>query len=348
MQDKKPYIIDIHTHVAGIGDGRSGCLVSDNLRNSYKYGIYLKAFGVTEAELKEHGDGLTVKRLSEKLATSREIDAAIVLAMDGVIDATGSIDTQKTELYIPNDFILHETAKYPNLFFGASINPYRRDAITLLHQYAAEGAHLIKWIPSIMDIDPADSALIPFYQTLVELGLPLLTHAGKESSFTWARDELADPERLMLPLSLGVTVIAAHAGAGGESHGAPNHERLQPLFMKYPNLYADLSALTQVNRIGHLAKVLACKSCAGNYLYGSDYPLIETSLVSPWYAMFRIKWKELHRIRKLKNVWDQDVGLKRALGMPEDVFLGAGRLFPRVVAELERVEAVAPVGDGLE
>jgi len=61
-----------------------------------------------------------------------------------------------------------------------------------------------------MDIDPADPRLIPFYKKLVELKLPLLSHTGKEKSFSRSDEEWGDPEKLRLPLSLGVTVVAAH------------------------------------------------------------------------------------------------------------------------------------------
>ena len=44
-------IIDLHCHVAGIGAGDSGCFVSAALRNSWRYRIYLKAFGFSQAEL---------------------------------------------------------------------------------------------------------------------------------------------------------------------------------------------------------------------------------------------------------------------------------------------------------
>ena len=54
---------------------------------------------------------------------------------------------------------------------------------------------------------------------MIELDLPLLSHAGDERSFTQAADELADPMRLRLPLELGVRVIAAHIGSTGKNQG---------------------------------------------------------------------------------------------------------------------------------
>src|SRR5262252_9458068 len=43
-------IIDMHCHVAGIGKG-SDCFVSPRLRDSWKFRVYLRSFGVSKKEL---------------------------------------------------------------------------------------------------------------------------------------------------------------------------------------------------------------------------------------------------------------------------------------------------------
>jgi hypothetical protein len=319
-------IIDIHCHTAGIGAGGSGCFVSPGLRNSWKYRIYLRAFGVTEKELQKEGDGLVLRRLSEKLDESRRVAAAVILAMDGVVNDAGELDTAYTEIYIPNEFLAREVRRYPNLLFGASVNPYRRDALQRLEKAAADGAVLVKWLPSIQHIDPADDRLIPFYLKLKDRGLPLLTHTGQESSFTWTRDELGDPERLRLPLSLGVTVIAAHAASNGGNCGERNHDRFLRLSREYPNLYADISALTQLNRLGHLARLLKHKELHARLLYGTDMPLLKTGIVSPYAFLFRLSPAKLFAITAIENPWDRDVALKEALGVDGGIFTNAAAL----------------------
>jgi len=328
-------IIDIHCHTAGIGAGGSGCFVSPALQNSWKYRIYLKAFGVTEKDLLKEGDGLILRRLSEKLDESQSVAAAVILAMDGVINEAGELDTARTEIYIPNEFLDLEVKRYPSLLFGASVNPYRRDAIQRLEK-AADGAVLVKWLPSIQHIDPADKRLIPFYLKLKALGLPLLTHTGEESSFTWTRDELGDPERLRLPLSLGVTVIAAHAASNGRNCGERNHDRFLRLSREYPNLYADISALTQLNRLGHLPRLLKHKELHGRLLYGTDMPLLKTGIVSPYAFLFRLAPAKLFAISRIENPWDQDVALKEALGVDDGIFTNVAALIrmPARITEL--------------
>jgi len=312
-------VIDIHCHTAGIGAGGSGCFVSPALRRSWRYRSYLKAFRVTEQELLREGDGLILRRLSGQLGQSRRVAAAVILAMDGVVDDDGELNAAETEIYIPNRFVAGETQRHPNLLFGASVNPYRRDAVRRLEQAAADGAVLLKWLPSIQRIDPSDEQLIPFYLRMKELGLPLLSHTGSEYSFTRARNELADPELLRLPLRLGVTVIAAHAASNGRSGGEWNHARFIRLCGEYANLYADISALTQLNRLGHLSRLLNHQELHGRLLYGTDMPLPNTAIVSPFAFPFRISPRRMLAISRITNPWDRDVALKEALGVTETI-----------------------------
>jgi len=334
-------IIDIHCHTAGIGAGSSGCFVSSAMRRNVRFNFFLKTFGVSERELLLHGDGLVLERLSKRLGESRQVSAAVVLAMDGVVNAQGRLDEAATEIHIPNEFLGRECRKYPNLLFGASINPGRSDALERLDRAAEEGAVLLKWLPSVQHIDPADARLTPFYRRLRELQLPLLTHTGNEESFTRVDNSLADPLRLRRALDEGVTVIAAHCASNGKNDGQANLERLLALFGQYPNLHADISALTQANRLGHLTGVLRNAGIHDRLLYGSDMPIINSAITSPWWHAYRIPLPEVRRIAAIKNPWDRDVELKLALGVTEEIlgnsakmFVGAG-LAPARLAPLQ-------------
>jgi predicted TIM-barrel fold metal-dependent hydrolase len=313
-------IVDIHCHTAGLGGGDSGCFVSKELRQSYKFDIYLKSFGVTRAELMEQGDRLIIDRISAQITRSEKVGQAVILALDGVVNEKGELDLAHTEVHVPNEFVARETARHTNLLFGASINPYRKDALARLDQAVAQGAVLLKWIPSIMQIDPADERLIPFYRRLVELKLPLLTHAGQERSFTRANDALCDPQRLRLPLKLGVTVIVAHIASTGENEGQRDTDRLLPLLREFPNLHSEISSLTQINKPGYLREALTKPEFQGRLLYGSDFPLINTALVSAWYYPLRLTTKQMNDISSVENPWDRDVALKQALGVPAEIF----------------------------
>jgi uncharacterized protein len=297
------------------------------MRKIWKYRIYLSSFGVTEKELEYEGDALVLRRLSETLAGSCLVSRAVILAMDCVIADNGEPDHGRTEMYVPNEFAAAEVRRYPNLLFGASINPHRRDALELVDKAVADGAVLIKWLPAIQLVDPADKRLLPFYRRLAETGLPLLTHTGAENSFARSCDVLGDPERLRLPLMEGVTVIAAHAASNGRNSGERNFDRFLRLAASFPNLYADISALTQANRLGQLERLMRHGELHSRLLYGTDMPLINSVITSPWFHVFKIGPRRMSEIVAEKNPWDRDVALKRALGVTTEIFDNNKRLF---------------------
>jgi uncharacterized protein len=325
-------IVDMHCHIAGIGAGGSGCFISDKFRNDWRFPLYLRSFGVSERELLEKGDGLVIDRLSQLLAESKFVKKAVVLAIDGVV-SDGLLDTHRTQVYVPNEFVVDAAARHGNLLFGASVNPYRKDWRARLVWAKAHGAVLVKWIPSVMNIDPSDPKLIPFYEKLKVLKLPLLTHTGNDQSIPDSNDELNDPEKLRLPLSLGVKVIAAHLASTGryQREGSPpgyyhrecGSIRLARMMRNNPNradLYADISSLTQFNKPSYMEKALTWRQFSGRLYYGSDYPLINTMLVSPWNYCFRLTPRQVISIALTRNPWDVDVMIKQALGTPTDVF----------------------------
>jgi len=319
---EEAHIIDWHVHVAGLGYGDSGNFVNEETRENYRFKYFLKWMDVSEKELEENGDQILIKKLNDKITHSRYVDQAIVLAMDGVIDEkTKTLDKKQTQIYISNQYVAIQTAKYPDLLFGASINPNREDSLELLDEVHQQGAVLIKWIPNIMYIDPSDEKFIPFYKRLVELNIPLLTHTGMENSFANAKDHFADPRLLELPLRCGVTVIAAHIATTGESDGQDNFERILPMFDEFPNLYTDISSLTQLNKRGYLAKAIKHPGLTERMIFGTDWPLQFFPLVSPWYHVNHIGIKNAWRISRYENKWDRDIKLKEAFGVPHSAFV---------------------------
>jgi uncharacterized protein len=314
-------IIDWHVHVAGLGYGDTGNFVNDELRNNFRFDFFLNWLNVTEEELNEFGDQIVVKKLNTQIEQSKYVDQVVILALDGVIDKeTKSLDKVNTQFYVDNDFVAEQAKQYPKILFGASINPERENSIELLEKIHEQGAVLIKWIPSIMHFDPADEKFEPFYRKMAELNIPLLSHTGMERSFPNTNDALADPRRLELALRSGVTVIAAHIATTGESEGQDNFERIMPMFEEYPNLYTEISSLTQVNKLGYLAEALNKPGLKERMLYGTDWPLQSFPLVSPWYHINHIGFKNAWQLGDIENKWDRDIKLKQAFGVPNTVF----------------------------
>jgi predicted TIM-barrel fold metal-dependent hydrolase len=229
---------------------------------------------------------------------------------------------------VPNDFVLAGVRRHTNLLFGASIHPQRNNALELLEEAASQGAVLVKWLPPIQRIDPSDRRHIPFYEKMAELRLPLLTHTGTERSFTAHIDELGAPERLRLPLDVGVTVIAAHSGGNGRTGRERNIDIFLRLCGEYPNLYGDISASTLLNSLGNLPRLLR-GDIRNRLLYGSDMPLPNTRLVTPLAFPFRIAPRRIIAISRIDNPWDRDVALKEALGVRDDILGNTARLLKR-------------------
>ena len=332
-------IIDMHVHVAGLGYGDSGCFINEDMRSNIRFPFYLWAMEITENELREQGDRILFERLSNRIAASRTVDKAVILAMDGYVTEEGVLDRDNTQIFVPNDFVARETARFDNLIYGASINPNRKDAIDRLRTARDNGAVLVKWIPSIMNIDPSHPRHLPFYRAMAEMDIPLLIHVGMEKSFANARDELADPLLLSVPLEQGVTVIAAHIATTGESEGQDNFERILPLFAQYPNLYTDISSLTQINKLGYLARALEVDGLAERMLYGTDWPLQFFPLISSWYHINHIGIDDAWQVSGIDNQWDQDVALKVAFGVPAKVFNRAASLLNIQQQETTRLAA---------
>ena len=95
---------------------------------------------------------------------------------------------------------------------------------------------------------------------------------------------------------------------------------------EYTNLFTDISALTQIDKPGALKEAVTRPEFAGRLVYGTDFPLINTALVSPWYFL-RLSLREKILISRTKNAWDRDVLMKHYLGVPTDAFSRPAKMF---------------------
>jgi predicted TIM-barrel fold metal-dependent hydrolase len=314
-------IIDMHCHTAGIGAGGSGAWISDELRASWRFRLYLRVFGSNEKTVEAEGDEILMDVIAQAIRESVHVDGAVILAMDAPYSREGELDRAAGEVFVPNRFVGEAVKSRPELYFGASVHPWRADALEELRWSKENGAVLVKWLPNIQGIDPSNERHVPYYEKLIELDLPLLTHVGDEDSFSKTNNALGDPRLLKLPLDCGVRVIAAHVASSGTSDGQDNVERLLEMMPEYPNLVADLSTLTQMNRRKHLRTVLTDRRLEGRLMYGTDYPLTNTPLVTPWQYPLNLRWRELWQLARTRNSWDRDVKLKAALGVCPEVFV---------------------------
>ena len=283
-------LADYHTHVAGLGAGDTRNFVNPKMRSwrhplhRLKFAVYLSAAGVED---EERADQQFAERLVRLVSNIEHHGKYRLLAFDKHYTRDGAVNLEKTEFYVPNEYVFSLSEQHPDLFEPViSVHPYRADAIEELERWAGRGGRMVKWLPNAMGIDPSDEKCDPFYAKMKELGLALLSHGGEEKAVEAEEDQrLGNPLLLRRPLEHGVKVIVAHcAGLGvNEDLDRPDRPRTHNfrLFLRlmdeprYEGLvFGDISAMTQFNRIGEpLSAVIEREDLHPRLVNGSDYPL---------------------------------------------------------------------------
>jgi uncharacterized protein len=307
MTDKN--LIDCHVHLAALPDGDNGCYISPKMLRSPLFRFLLWKHQLSPSNPREANRKYLDDLLTE-LRASRHVQQAVLLGMDGVYDQNGRLDQAHTDFLISNDYVLKTARAYPNEFLaGVSINPQRRDAVEEVHRCADAGAALVKVLPNAQQFNPADMRYKTFYRTLAERKLPFLSHVGYEFSLIGKDQSVGDPGRLKPALDEGATVIAAHAC----SYGLIIYEKFLPTLLdfvqRYPNFYADTSALTLPNRLKMLLLLRRYPDIHERLLFGTDYPLSVVHLA----AWGRVSFGTLFDIIRTKNRFDRQVSVCRGL-----------------------------------
>jgi predicted TIM-barrel fold metal-dependent hydrolase len=246
--------------------------MSPRLINSIPFRFMRWKFGVSgEGDETER----TVARILFQLFDeTTELDAAVLLAFDAVFDTDGRERADITHLYVTNDYVIELALRHRKILFGASIHPYRRDAINELERCAAAGAVLVKWLPNVQGMDPANPACFPFYDALARLKMPLLCHTGGEQSLPVLDKMLGDPRRLTAALERGVTVIAAHCGTRSAFFDPDWLGDFVQMLGTFPNLYGDTAALSLPSRAYAYKTILNDPAARDRIVHGSDWPIL--------------------------------------------------------------------------
>ncbi|HMN76372.1 MAG TPA: hypothetical protein PKC97_09920 [Burkholderiaceae bacterium] len=288
---------DTHCHVFGDGDSGSGLWYNPKLDEFWRPLGYAQRALYINASCTDHSPGRTDRSFADRLLAQCDEMApgfhVLLFAFDWARDDAGRPMQGKSSFFVPNAYAAALAHAHPSrLQWAASIHPYDPAALDRLDAVVAQGARAIKWLPSAMNIDPADARCDRFYAKLAHLDLPLISHAGDERAVHGFGEHLSNPLRLRRPLDGGVRVVAAHCASLGEARidehrmsGQTNFEVFAGM-MDDPayrgRLFGDLSAVTQVNRMDVLATILDRPDWHDRLLNGSDYPLPGiVPLVSP-------------------------------------------------------------------
>jgi predicted TIM-barrel fold metal-dependent hydrolase len=331
-------LIDHHTHIAGIGTSNTGAFINSKMRSwahpfhHLKFKVYLSAAGVEDVE---NADAQLVQRLAILIKHIPHHGKHRLLAFDKNYRPDGSVNLEKTEFYVPNDYVVSLARQNPDLFIpNISVHPYRPDALQELEKWGGRGARIVKWLPNAMGIDPADSRCDPFYEKMRELDLILLSHGGEEKAVQAKEDQkLGNPLLLRRALDHGVKVIVAHCAGLGQNEDLDDRDkRSKPnfdLFMrlmddkKYEGLvFGEISAMTQFNRCGApLTTILEREDLHERLVNGSDYPLPAVNILIRTGTLLKKGYLTADERQSLNEIYDYnpllfDFVLKRTIKSP--------------------------------
>lgn len=285
-------IWDVHAHLVGTGDSDSGIELSERMLSplhpiQYVQRLfYLNAGCVHDAE--GSVDRSYVARLHNLLSGMPAGFKLMLFAFDRTHSLEGEPRPDLTPFHVPNDYARQVALAAPYWFeWVCSVHPYREDAVEALEVASLQGARAVKWLPPAMGIDPASPQCDPFYDALVRLNLPLITHVGEERAVVGAgRPIWGNPLRLRRALDRGVRVVMAHCATTGEDVDLDQGEQGErvssfSLFRRLMGesdydslLYGDISAITQRNRSDDVIReLLEREEWHPRLLFGSDYPL---------------------------------------------------------------------------
>ena len=329
-------LIDHHVHVAGLGAG--GTFVNRKMRtwvhpfHRLKFKVYMSSAGAND---ENRADTQLVERLASLVSHIRNHGKHRLLAFDKHYRGDGSVNLEKTEFYVPNEYVFELAERYPDMFVpNISVNPYRPDAISELEKWARRGARIVKWLPNAMGIDPSDPKCDPFYQKMKEHDLILLSHGGEEKAVEAEEDQkLGNPLLLRRALDHGVKVVVAHCAGLGTNEDLDDKDRKQvdnfDLFLRlmdekrYEGLvFGEISAMTQFNRVGKpLHTILAREDLHERLVNGSDYPLPAVNILIRTRPLVKLGFLSKSEGESLKEVYDYnpllfDFVLKRTLKLP--------------------------------
>ncbi len=331
-------LIDHHTHIAGIGTSNTGAFINSRMRSwvhpfhHLKFKVYLSAAGVENVE---NADAQLVQRLAVLIKHITHHGKHRLLAFDKNYRPDGSVNLEKTEFYVPNEYVFSLAQQHPELFVpNISVHPYRPDALQELEKWAGRGARIVKWLPNAMGIDPSDPRCDAFYEKMRELDLILLSHGGEERAVQAKEDQkLGNPLLLRRALDHGVKVIVAHCAGLGENEDLDDRDkRLRSnfdLFMrlmedkKYEGLvFGEISAMTQFNRCGvPLTTIIEREDLHERLVNGSDYPLPAVNILIRTGTLLKKGYVTAVERQSLNEIYDYnpllfDFVLKRTIKSP--------------------------------
>jgi len=199
-----------------------------------------------------------------------DLEKAVILPIDATTSRNATVYT--------NEQIAELCALSPRLIGFASVDPQQPDAPDKLREAVTKlGLRGLKLAPAMQQFYADDPSVYPIYQTALELGIPILFHAG----MSWepgSRLQYGQPmqfENVVADFP-DLQIVLAHLAWPWVTDAVA-------LALKYPNLHLDTSALYFDNprdflryAMTHVVPLTVFeRSLRRQILFGSNYPRVE-------------------------------------------------------------------------
>jgi len=299
--------IDIHTHLL------SSEVKFDRFYDKLAIRFFAKKFGLEPKALMQNPYEAYVEGLTKNARESKYVKKMVLFGVDERVDNEGNCLHKDITVCATNEDVLALYEKHSDVvipFF--SINPQRPDALELIDKYVALGFKGAKFLQNYWGVDTREARYRPYFEKLASLNLPLIVHIGSESS-VHSFKSCEGIEMLDAPLDAGVTVIAAHmalsyepwrifkAFSSNPKHFNREYFTLLEMLEKYPNLYADISALLTPVRAKVLRHLSQEKQIHHKLLFGTDFPVPFSMLFNSYDMPLLKRWK----LGKEPNFYDR-------------------------------------------
>lgn len=323
--------IDIHTHLAGIGAGGTGCSVSARMRRSLTFHAMMLATGMRGAAAHGREDAAYADFVATTVDSARELDYACLFAMDGAYTPQGEPRPADSHLVVPNAHLFEVCRKSPKLLPVISINPDRPDALAELERWGPMAVAL-KWLAPLQKFELDAVRHGRFLDALRALELPVIVHSGCEHTFPGMDQRLGNPALYEPLLKRGIPVVFSHCGTGSFMHPGYDYSReFGRMLERYDHAFGDTSAFCSLVRYQQVRR-FKVERYIGRLLHGSDFPIPSSAV----YFLRDLGFDAIARLQGNRNVLDRDVLTKRAMGMPEETFTTAGGLLAPAIGRYRR------------
>jgi predicted TIM-barrel fold metal-dependent hydrolase len=289
--------IDIHTHLL------SSDVAFQRSYDKIALRFFAKKFGMDPKALGRDPYGEYTRALVESVRNSRHVEKIVLFGVDDRVDDAGNSLHKDITVCATNEDVAalyrgNEDVIIP--FF--SINPNRPDALDLIDRYADAGFRGAKFLQNYWGVDTREARYRPYFEKLAQRGLPLIVHVGSESS-VHSFKSCESIEMLNHPLESGVQVICAHMALSYEpqhifkalsknpKHFNEEYYLLIEMLKKYPNLYADISALLTPVRAKVLRHLSTQSDIHHKLLFGTDFPVPFSMVLNSYDLPYRKRFE---------------------------------------------------------